>query len=363
MERAVVFITKNTLQTFNVVGENYEPLNYKGIQYFPYENDADIDGYVENLKTKYSVTNFSEIEIEFSLVNLGADEKHFEKLKSLLGNVKIDSRNVEKLIPLIITSDDEIKTNTALQRENEVLRKKVEELQSKCSESEAIDKNQETNTKQGATRLPSMERVFCRIFRPSFFGGYDINDNILYGFIGNFLSLSRALTEDEIAQINRAFDTLCNNAIEEYELSIDHSNFEFSADKITAIDIENEVYRYDFLSDDIFDTMKLYYKSSGALGTKHFSNVWLFALLAAFDGNYSPEKIRFFRRMKKLFPVTPKEFIKSFIPNTNFHNDVKTKSFISYLFKYSDIKNLLDFEVNYNGNITYMTENGEKNST
>lgn len=134
-ERAVIFITKNTLQTFKVIGEEYEPLYSKGIAYIDYTLEENgIEKYVETLKAKYKINDFSEIEIKFSLINLGAEEKYLETLKNLLGTERVDLKNVEKLIPLILASNGEIKTNTFLQEENQNLKKKLAELENLNSE-------------------------------------------------------------------------------------------------------------------------------------------------------------------------------------------------------------------------------------
>lgn len=130
-DRAIIFITKNTLQTFKVVDEQYEALNSKGIMYISYSSESDLNDYVEVLKTKYNIDDFSEIDISFSIINLGAEGKFITILKTLLdGAEKIDVNNVEKLIPLILASKGEIKTNTALQEEYNSLLSKANKLES-----------------------------------------------------------------------------------------------------------------------------------------------------------------------------------------------------------------------------------------
>ena len=128
--RAIIFITKDTLQTFKVVDEKYEALNSKGLSYINYNSESDLAEYADILKAKYNIDDFSEINISFSIINVGAEDKYIESLKSLLdGAEKIDVNNIEKLIPLVLASKGEIKTNTALQEDYEVALKKIEQLE------------------------------------------------------------------------------------------------------------------------------------------------------------------------------------------------------------------------------------------
>lgn len=133
--RAIIFITKNTLQTFKVVDEKYEALNSKGLSYINYNSESDLAEYTDILKTKYNIDDFSEINISFSIINVGAEDKYIDSLKSLLkGAEKIDVNNIEKLIPLVLASKGEIKTNTALQEDYEVALKKIEQLEDEKKE-------------------------------------------------------------------------------------------------------------------------------------------------------------------------------------------------------------------------------------
>lgn len=129
--RAIIFITKDTLQTFKVVDEKYEALNSKGLSYINYNSESDLTDYVENLKAKFNIEeNFSEIKISFSIINVGAEDKYIDSLKSLLdGAEKTDVNNIEKLIPLVLASKGEIKTNTALQEDYEAALKKIDQLE------------------------------------------------------------------------------------------------------------------------------------------------------------------------------------------------------------------------------------------
>jgi len=162
-------------------------------------------------------------------------------------------------------------------------------------------------------------RAFCRIFRPSFFGGFQASKDTLLKFIAGFLSLSRELSENETAEINRAFDMLLNNASEEYQLSESRGKYALSEEHFGKVD--SEKFRYNFVSDSLIRTVEQYYKSSGAVGTKHFGNVWLFALLCALDGNYSDEKQMFFARLKNLYPVSRDDFLSAIAPQKNRYND------------------------------------------
>lgn len=128
--RAIIFITKDTLQTFKVVDEKYEALNSKGLSYINYNSESDLAEYADILKTKYNIDDFSEINISFSIINVGAEDKYIESLKSLLdGAEKIDINNIEKLIPLVLASKGEIKTNTALQEDYEAALKRIKQVE------------------------------------------------------------------------------------------------------------------------------------------------------------------------------------------------------------------------------------------
>lgn len=154
--------------------------------------------------------------------------------------------------------------------------------------------------------FPITERAFCRIFKPSFFGGLGLDfTNFYLRLMLDFLSLSKPLSEDEIASINHGFDSLLNNANKEYSLRNKHSNFILNKDGMPQI--ENEKFRYNFLSDSIFHKMDKFYESNSR---EHFGNVWLFSLLSALDGDYNDEKEMFFSRMKNMFPISRENFIK-----------------------------------------------------
>lgn len=195
------------------------------------------------------------------------------------------------------------------------------------------------NQESAKKNFPINERAFCRVFRPSFFGGYQLENKTLYKFIANFLSLSSVLSKNEISEINHAFDTLLNNASKEYffvsDLSTEeleclnekyrtkNKKYELSEDDILKVDDED--FRYDFLSDEIFDSMKTSYNSDLK---KHFSNVWLFCLLAMLNGNYSSDKFKFFKRIKNLFSITREDIVKCFIPNPQNLRNTSVKSFL-----------------------------------
>ena len=141
--RAIIFITKDTLQTFKVVDEKYEALNSKGLSYINYNSESDLAEYTDILKTKYNIDDFSEIKISFSIINVGAEDKYIDSLKSLLeGAEKIDVNNIEKLIPLVLASKGEIKTNTALQEDYESALKRIEQVENENN------KLKESNEKQ-----------------------------------------------------------------------------------------------------------------------------------------------------------------------------------------------------------------------
>lgn len=158
------------------------------------------------------------------------------------------------------------------------------------------------------------QRAFLRLFRPSFFGGYQASTESLLMFTAEFLSLSRALTETEVAEINRGFETLLNSAATEYNLS-DESKTNYALTDENFVFVDSEKFRYNFVSDAIIRRLEQYYKSSGAVGTKHFGNVWLFVLLCALDGNFSDDKQMFFARIKNMYPVSCSDFLKTIAPD------------------------------------------------
>lgn len=210
--------------------------------------------------------------------------------------------------------------------------------------------------------FPITERSFCRIFRPSFFGGLQINRDTMYKFMTGFLSLTRAMTDDEVTAVNHAFDTLLNNASKEYNLGEKKPQYALDGEKRSQV--ESEKFRYNFVSDSIFHTMEQYYKSSGSIGVKHYGNVWLFSMLSALDGNYSDEKLMLFRRIKNLFPVTREQFLESIVPSNTRYND--EHSFLE-LFKLipgmEKVKPETIHFKDYYGNITFKYDNGEETST
>ncbi len=156
--RAIIFITKNTLQTFKVIDEKFEPLNAKGISYINYNSESDLNDYVEILKTKYRIDEFSQIKISFSIINVGADNKYIDLLKSLLdGAEKIDVNNIEKLIPLILASKGEIKTNTALQEEYETTLQKLERIEIKKKELIEFNEKQNETIEELNKKIDSLE--------------------------------------------------------------------------------------------------------------------------------------------------------------------------------------------------------------
>ena len=217
--------------------------------------------------------------------------------------------------------------------------------------------------------FPVTERAFCRIFRPSFFGGLQINRDTMYGFMNGFLSLTREMTGDEITAVNHAFDTLLNNASDEYSLSDERKKYEasygkYAIDGAKRIQIESEKFRYNFVSDTIFHTMEQFYKTSRGVGTKHYGNVWLFSLLSALDGNYSDEKLMFFRRMKNLFPVTREQFLESIAPSEGRYNSNDDMNSIFGLFRLiSGMEAVSEINLGYNGSISYKTDSGESGET
>ncbi len=159
--------------------------------------------------------------------------------------------------------------------------------------------------------FPITERAFCRIFRPSFFGGLQLNktDNLYYLML-NFLNLSRPLSEQEISNINRGFDILLNNASEEYLGFNMQVNFVLDANELPKI--ENEKFRYNFISDSIFNMLNKSYRLIKKTQVEYFGYAWLLALLSALDGDFNDEKEMFFSRMKNLFPISREKYKEIF---------------------------------------------------
>lgn len=156
--RAIIFITKDTLQTFKVVDEKYEALNSKGLSYINYNSESDLAEYADILKTKYNIDDFSEINISFSIINVGAEDKYIDSLKSLLeGAEKIDVNNIEKLIPLVLASKGEIKTNTALQEDYSNALKKIEQLEIEKKELADTNENQRNEIDKLISQIASLQ--------------------------------------------------------------------------------------------------------------------------------------------------------------------------------------------------------------
>lgn len=151
---------------------------------------------------------------------------------------------------------------------------------------------------------PITARAFLRIFRPSFFGSFEeleLKETIRDKLIINFLCLSRDITDDEINELNTAFDIMLNQPQAEYSLSHEtHANYTLTND--AKIVIENEKFRYNFISDHLLDIIKK--------EKNFFASVWLFALLSVLDGQYSEEKSLLFTRIKNLFPISRKDFFQ-----------------------------------------------------
>lgn len=162
---------------------------------------------------------------------------------------------------------------------------------------------------------PITARAFLRIFRPSFFGSFErmkVKADTRDKLIINFLCLSRDITDDEITELNMAFDILLNHPQAEYSLS-NESKATYTLTNKVKIVIENEKFRYSFTSDFLLDLIKKWvnYESYDSMET-FFGVIWLLALLSVLDGHYSEEKALLFSRMKNLFPISRKNFLTYF---------------------------------------------------
>lgn len=162
---------------------------------------------------------------------------------------------------------------------------------------------------------PITARAFLRIFRPSFFGSFErmkVKADVRDKLIVNFLCLSRDITDDEINELNMAFDILLNQPQAEYSLSSE-SKSNYTLTNKTKITIENEKFRYSFTSDFLLDIIKKWvnYEAYDSMET-FFGVIWLLALLSVLDGQYSEEKALLFSRMKNLFPISRKNFLTYF---------------------------------------------------
>lgn len=165
-----------------------------------------------------------------------------------------------------------------------------------------VSQNRETAPQ---TAFLIRKESFIRLFRPSFFGGLE-NTSIQHSetikLLIDFLSLSRALTDEETDELNAAFDILLNNATNEYTIKR-RPIYRIASEDNPAI--ANEKFRYNFISDNLLDQMKQYVAAQKEL----CAIIWLFALLAALDGHYSDEKMMLFSRIKNLFPVSHEHFL------------------------------------------------------
>lgn len=202
---------------------------------------------------------------------------------------------------------------------------------------------------------PISERAFVRLFRPSFFGGLSGLGMYQGSFLdtAEFLSLSRELSGDERQALQRGLDLLLNNAGEEYAIG-ERNKAEFGD---VFPKIENEKFRFNFVSDAILHRMELF-KSSGSVGTKMFAVLWLFSLLSALDGNYSDEKQMFFARAKNLFPIPCDEFLKALRPN-DLRDEAELVRFLHFLGHFEKITSFN----NYQEWLTLEDENGVETQT
>lgn len=162
---------------------------------------------------------------------------------------------------------------------------------------------------------PITAHAFLRIFRPSFFGSFErmkVKADVRDKLIVNFLCLSHDITDDEITELNMAFDILLNQPQAEYSLSRE-SKANYTLTTESKIIIENEKFRYNFVSDFLLDIIKKWanYESYDSMET-FFGVIWLLALLSVLDGQYSEEKALLFSRMKNLFPISRKNFLTYF---------------------------------------------------
>ena len=161
--------------------------------------------------------------------------------------------------------------------------------------------------------VPITARAFLRIFRPSFFGGFErmnIKETSRDKLIVNFLCLSRDITDDEINELNTAFDIMLNQPQVEYSLSR-KSKANYTLTNKAKIPIENEKFRYNFISDQILDIMKNWSTDESGDSIKTFVwCIWLLALLSVLDGQYYEEKSMLFSRIKNLFPISREYFLQ-----------------------------------------------------
>ncbi|MGP1490285.1 MAG: hypothetical protein ACTTI6_04385 [Treponema sp.] len=162
---------------------------------------------------------------------------------------------------------------------------------------------------------PITAGAFLRIFRPSFFGSFErmkVKADVRDKLIVNFLCLSHDITDDEITELNMAFDILLNQPQAEYSLSRE-SKANYTLTTESKIIIENEKFRYNFVSDFLLDIIKKWanYESYDSMET-FFGVIWLLALLSVLDEQYSEEKALLFSRMKNLFPISRKNFLTYF---------------------------------------------------
>ena len=169
---------------------------------------------------------------------------------------------------------------------------------------------------------PITAGAFLRIFRPSFFGSFErmkVKADVRDKLIVNFLCLSRDITDDEINELNMAFDILLNQPQAEYALirmENDGANVSYVLSNKAKITIENEKFRYNFISDHLLDIIK---KEKTPL-ENFFAIIWLLALVSVLDGQYSEEKEMLFSRIKNLFPISREDLLRHQEKNKNAHS-------------------------------------------
>ena len=91
----------------------------------------------------------------------------------------------------------------------------------------------------------------------------------------------------------------------------DEANVSYVLSNKAKITIENEKFRYNFISDHLLDIMKNWFSDKLYDSIETFVWViWLLALLSVLDGQYSGEKSMLFSRIKNLFSISREYFLQ-----------------------------------------------------
>lgn len=110
----LIFMTNKLLKAVEVVSKDqYELINIDGNEMLEYHGEKGIRKFCDSLKEYYSIDEFSDLEMEISLIyNEVSNQVILELVKQLERTERVNTVGLEKLIPIILTNRKLIKRNT-----------------------------------------------------------------------------------------------------------------------------------------------------------------------------------------------------------------------------------------------------------